>query len=211
MSGDEEIEGIRRKGKNYLISLSKGRELLVTRAVLDKYSLETGNTISKDTRKAIRKESDLQRAKEYAMYLLSRRSYACRHLAAKMFEKGYEKETVNQILSDLKEKKLVDDAVYARETVESILRHKPAGKSYIIGYLRKKYVARTLAESVVEELFQDVDEVEMAVRLLRSRRGHFSKFDLETARRKAYNYLSRRSISYRAAKIAFETVTKEDG
>jgi len=99
---------------------------------------------------------------------------------------------------------LIDDVVFAREFAESILRNKPAGRSYVIGCLKQKHISHELAKSIVDELFAGVDEFELALRLLRGRWSYFSKFELETARRKAYNYLSRRSIDYRAAKQAFE-------
>jgi hypothetical protein len=44
------------------------------------------------------------------------------------------------------------------------------------------------------------------VELLERKKGSLAKFDLETARKKAYTYLSRRAISYGAAKAAFEKV-----
>ena len=71
-------------------------------------------------------------------------------------------------------------------------------------------VPAAIARAIVEESFQDVDEFSLAFRLLESRWAYLSKFDLETARRKAYNYLSRRSISYNAARQAFEKISQEE-
>jgi SOS response regulatory protein OraA/RecX len=205
-----EIEGVRRKGRNYLVIVSGGREILLTKAVIDRYSIKAGSKIDLDSLEDIKHESDLVRAEDYVTYLLSRRSYSSGLLAAKLREKGYEKEVVRETLSRLKEKGLLDDMVFAREMAESILRRKPAGRNYIIARLRRDYISRSLAEAVVDELLENVDESDMAHRLLRNRWSYFSKFELETARRKAYNYLSRRSIGYNAARQAFEKVLKEE-
>lgn len=66
-----------------------------------------------------------------------------------------------------------------------------------------------MAADIVDEIMGNVDENELALEILRGRWRQFSKFDLETARKKAYNYLSRRSVSYGAAKYAFEAMIKE--
>ncbi|PKK82277.1 MAG: hypothetical protein CVT49_14485 [candidate division Zixibacteria bacterium HGW-Zixibacteria-1] len=203
------IENIQRKGKNYLLRFAHGTEILATSRVLDQYRLKPGMKIEADLIDEIKNQSDLQRAEEYLVYLLSRRSYSSGHLAAKMFEKGYSKEIIAEMIEKFEEKGLIDDAAFAKEFAESILRNKPAGKNYIIGCLQQKYVPADLAKAVAAELFEDIDETALALQLLKSRWGYFSKFELETARRKAYNYLSRRSIGYRAAKDAFEQMLKE--
>lgn len=203
------IEKIQRKGKNYLLRFAHGTEILATSRILDQYRLKPGMSIEADLIDEIKNQSDLQRAEEYLVYLLARRSYSSGHLAAKMFEKGYSKEIIAEMIEKLEEKGLIDDAAFAKEFAESILRNKPAGKNYIIGCLQQKYVPAELAKAVAAELFEDIDETALALELLKSRWGYFSKFELETARRKAYNYLSRRSIGYRAAKTAFEQMLKE--
>ena len=192
------------------MSVSGGREILITRAVVEKYSIKAGSELEPDHLDDISHESDLMRADDYVTYLFSRRSYSSGLLAAKLAEKGYEKEVVRQTLSRFEEKGLLDDTVFAREMAQSVLRRKPAGRNYIIARLRKNYIPRQLAEKVVDELLQNIDETDMAQRLLRSRWSYFSKFELETARRKAYNYLSRRSIGYHAARLAFEKMLEEE-
>ncbi|MEW5923680.1 MAG: regulatory protein RecX [Candidatus Zixiibacteriota bacterium] len=206
-----QIEKIQRKGKNYLLLFAHGAEILATSRVLDQFGLKSGMKIEAEVIDAIKNESELQRAEEYLVYLLSRRSYSSGHLAAKMYEKGYRREIIAAMIEKFEERGLIDDAAFAREFAESIIRNKPAGKNYIIGCLQQKYVPAELAKAVAAELFENVDETALALRLLKSRWGYFSKFELETARRKAYNYLSRRSIGYRAAKTAFEQMLKEVG
>ena len=53
----------------------------------------------------------------------------------------------------------------------------------------------------------DRDETELAIRALQSRWRRWSEIDVETARKRAYNYLSRRGIGYQAARAAFEELS----
>nr|MBN2278817.1 regulatory protein RecX [candidate division Zixibacteria bacterium] len=190
--------------------LSSGENLPIPREIIDKYSLTAGVSLPEEKYHRIKHEADLMRAENYLLYLLSRRSYTYGHLALKLAEKGFEKILINGLLNDFTRRGLIDDRAYARQMTESILRRKPAGRNFIIARLRAGYIPRQIAEAVVDEILEDVDEYEIAVKLMRLRKAYFSKFDLETARRKAYNYLSRRSIGYRAAQMAFEKIMKED-
>ena len=49
----------------------------------------------------------------------------------------------------------------------------------------------------------------LAVVALQKRWRQFSQFEVEEARTKSYNYLSRRGFSYSAAKSAFEQLWQE--
>jgi len=192
------------------IVLSNDEKTILSWEILKKYHLKKGSDISIEFLYEIKTESDMKRAENYTAYLLARREYSSGMLKSKLYSKGYDADISNTVIDKLKRASLVDDSRYAHMAVETILRNKPAGRGYLIAYLKSKYITRELAETVVDELMEDIDENELAERLLKSRIRQYLKFDLETARRKAYNYLSRRAIGYGAAKIAFEKICREE-
>lgn len=204
------IDSISRKAGGHQIVLSNNEKTILCREVVNKYELKEGVEVSSELFYKIRVESDLIRAENYATYLLARREYSAGMLKSKLRSKRYDPDIGETVIEKLKQASFVDDNRFARLAVETILRNKPAGRGYLIAYLKSKYIARELAETVVNELLENIDEKDMAERLLKSRFRQYLKFDLETARRKAYNYLSRRAISYGASKIAFEKLCKEE-
>ena len=203
------IADIYKKAGNNLIVLSNKKETILCREIVNKYKLKKGAEVTQRLLDKIKSESDLIRAENYTSYLLARREYSSGMLKSKLSGKGYDPDISNSVIDKLKRAKLVDDNRFARQAVETILRNKPAGRRFIIAYLRSKYIARELAEAVVGELLENIDEKELAEKLLKRRFRQYLKFDLETARRKAYNYLSRRAIGYGAAKYAFEKIRRE--
>ncbi len=203
------IVDIYKKAGNNLIVLSNKEETILCREVVNKYQLKKGAEVSSELLDKMKSESDLIRAENYATYLLARREYSSGMLKRKLLGKGYGPDVSNSVIDKLKQAKLVDDNRFAHLAVETILRNKPAGRRFLVAYLRSKYIARELAETVVDELLENIDEKELAEKLLKSRFRQYVKFDLETARRKAYNYLSRRAIGYGAAKFAFEKIRRE--
>ena len=190
--------------------LTNRGEFSIARDVFDRYRLKSGDIVGNDKMNRILHQSGLSSARHYADYLLSGRNYSRGLLRARMIKKGYDPGVIDEIISELTNQGWLNDTNYAREAIQAMLRHRPAGKTYLVGWLQSKHIARELAEKLVEEAMADIDEGELAMRILRRRWRYFSKFDLETARRKAYNYLSRRSISYGSAKMAFERIIEDE-
>ncbi len=146
----------------------------------------------------------------YVLKLLARREYSVGQMRRKLNTRGFEPTVVSAQIKELLKEGLLNDERFARNVVDYTLRHKPAGRAYLVAYLRKKLISRELAVDIVDGILNQTDETELAERLLRIRWRYFSKFEVETARRKAYNYLSRRSIGYGAAKSAFDKLLKEE-
>ena len=205
------IRKIIRRSRTATLILSDRRRVMLDNEVLFKAGLGVGEEITYSRLENLSRDSAQRVAADYALYLLSRRNYSSGLLRRKLIEKGQEPRIISTVIANLTAKGFLDDRRYARRTAESILARKPAGKKFLTAYLRTKLIPRTLAEEVVDEVFQDEDETALALRLLQPRLKQLAKFELETARTKAYNYLSRRAISYRAAKEAFEILRKEMG
>jgi len=204
------IEHIRRKGSLCYLGVKDHEDVVVLASVIAQFGITEGTSLTLDQLEQVVTVSDQKRAENYATYLLSRRNYSVGQMMRKLKQKEYAERIIKQIVGDFLAMGMLDDLRFARSMVESMLARKPAGRRYLIAKLRSSLVSLKIAESVVDEYLADTDETELAERLLRLRWRYLSKFDLETARRKAYNYLSRRAIGYRAAKEAFEKLAEEE-
>ncbi len=203
------ISKIIRRKRTSTVVLSNRQRVMLDNAILFKSGLQVGENITLSQIDSLRRDSGQQVAADYALFLLSRRNYSSGMLRRKLKEKGVSPRVIPAVISELTNKGFLDDRLFARRAVESILSRKPAGRHFLAAYLRSKLVPRAIADETVAEILVDEDETALAVRLLQSKLKSLAKFDLETARAKAYNYLSRRAISYTAAKEAFEILRKE--
>ncbi len=140
------------------IVLSNDDKAVLSWGILKKYQLKKGTEISIESLYEIKAESDFIRAENYCSYLLARREYSSGMLKNKLFSKNYDADISNAVINKLKQAKLVDDNRFAHLAVETLLRNKPAGRSYLIAYLKSKYISRDLAETAVDELLQNIDE-----------------------------------------------------
>ncbi|MEE9441611.1 MAG: regulatory protein RecX [candidate division Zixibacteria bacterium] len=200
------IIDIGRRGMVYHISFSNDVQIRAMKGIIDKLNLSAGDEFTDSEFEKLKNILDESFAKYTAESILARRAHSVGELKIKLRQKDISGDLIKSIVGRFRKDGLLDDYNYGKMRAESLLRRKPAGRGYLIRDLQNKLVPRQIAESVITEILAEVDESELAAQLLEKKRISLTKFDLETARQKAYTYLSRRAISYGAAKTAFDKV-----
>jgi len=178
--------------------------IVISRQLLEKHRLKQGIVITPAQLAQLRDEAELAACDREVARLLAMREHSVGEVRIKLVRKKFADSAIKHVLKDYLDRQLLDDAHYAQVLVRRIQQRNPAGRSYLIGSLRRKQIDGALAERTVDFIQDGQDQTELAVRALEKRWSRFSQFDLETARRRAYNYLSRRGIGYREARAAFE-------
>ncbi|MEZ5357692.1 MAG: regulatory protein RecX [Candidatus Zixiibacteriota bacterium] len=201
---------IARRGLGYLLTFSNDFEVRATKGTIDACQLVSGMIFSPKEFAQIRLILEEAFAFTLAEDMLARRAHSIGELKMKLRRKEIDDRYILKIIKNFKDRGILDDLAYGKFRATSLLSRKPAGRGFLIADLQAKLVPREIAERAVKEVLAEVSEVDSAEALLEKKRMSFLKFDLETARRKAYTYLSRRAISFRAAKEAFEAVFNED-
>jgi SOS response regulatory protein OraA/RecX len=194
------------RGRWVTLLFSEGTQIRAVGKSIERYGLAEGDEFTPAEFEKLRDLLEKEAAFFTAEYLLSLRPYSAGEFKRRLRLKEISDDLITAILKEYQSLGLIDDVKYAMMRARSIMERKPAGKKYIVADLQKRLVPRRIAEQTAAELFGEIDEIEAAVRLLEKKRPALAKFDIETARRKAYTYLSRRAISYRTAKAAFERV-----
>jgi len=190
----------------FLVTFSNGFEVRATSGTVKRLKLNEGAEFSPAEFAELMKILEEKYARYTAESILARRPYSVGEFRRKLRQKNIDESYIRPIVKEFRAKGILDDFEYAVARGRSLIERKPAGRGYLVAWLQKRLVPREIAEKAVADILEDTDEVDTAVELLKRKRTSFAKFDLETARRKAYTYLSRRSISYGAAKEAFEKV-----
>jgi regulatory protein len=136
------------------------------------------------------------------------RPHSVGELTEKLKRHGFQPELITKVLKKFRLMGALDDDKYALSLAERMLEQRPCGKSMLLAHLYRKKIERELAEQVVEMVLRGREENELAKASLQKRWSVLGQIELETARRRAYNYLSRRGFSYQAARTAFEELSK---
>ena len=205
-----EITKITQIGSNYSMTVSNLSETIIISAeVLNRYRLKAGTMLTESQLEILLSEAELSQCDQAAARILGIRHHSISELRIKLKKKSYSSQAVEKVVKKYSKSGLLDDSHFAANWVRRKIERKPMGRSHLIAHLCKKGIDRTIAETAVELILGETDELDIAVQALRKRWNSLRRFDIEQARKKAYTYLSNRGIGYASARDAFDLLQKE--
>ncbi|MDH4158148.1 MAG: recombination regulator RecX [candidate division Zixibacteria bacterium] len=200
-----------KRGKLEISTLDK--PLIVSHEMILQHRLVEGVVITPAQLELLRFESELYLCDDTAARLLAVRQHSVGELKAKLTQRKFSVEVARRVIKKYIDRGVLDDNHYALKLAEKLVAERPCGRSYLVAHLRRKKISRELAEETADMVLTGREEIALAMASLEKRWAHLGQFELEVARNKSYNYLSRRGFSYPAARAAFEKLVnrqKED-
>jgi regulatory protein len=146
--------------------------------------------------------SRIQKARQYAFYLLKFRMRSEREIASRMEKKDFDPATIRQVISFLKEKGFLDDESFARAWIESRIK-KPLGLRRLRDELRLKGVEDEIIARQLERIKKDYSEKTVVLEVARNRLSKLKGIEEERAKRRVFAYLLRHGFS---PEIVIETI-----
>ncbi len=131
------------------------------------------NEISDEELYYIRKEVLLKNARSKAIKYISLKLLSEKELFIKLESKGFDEETIRNVIDDLKAIGYVNDKIYAQKFVFERSKLKPKSKKM----LRMELSNRGITDDIIDEVLEnfEYDEVTIIERLVRKK---FGKYDL---------------------------------
>ncbi len=171
---------------------------------ISRYSLVEGIVLTPSQLEILKAEAEQYECHLQAGRMLAGRSHSKGNLHTKLRRKGYDDQAIKQTIAKYERMGALDDAQFALKMAQDLVARRPCGRSYLISYLQRRQIDRSLAEQTAGVVLRGSDETTLALESLEVRWNSFSQLSLERARTRAYNYLARRGFGYAAAKAAFE-------
>jgi len=140
-----------------------------------------------------KRTESFDKARDYAFLLLKFRLRSESELVQRLKLKKIPEETIKEVVSFLKEKKFIDDNVFARVWVNSRLK-RPLGFRRIKQELRQKGIDKEVIETEVGKI-KGYSEAETVLELAKERLDKLKAVEPATAKRRVYAYLARRGFS----------------
>lgn len=140
-----------------------------------------------------------------AYYYLSIRNRSEKEIRDYLIRKKAPDEAIEKIVASLKEKKFLNDEVFARSWILSRARLKPKGKALLKIELRQKGVAQEVIEKVLVEVQEEIpDELEQAKSLIVKRMERLKDAPRDQVYSKVGGFLARRGFSWDVVKKAID-------
>lgn len=114
-----------------------------------------------------KKALDVKSAKAVAYDLLARKAWSHRDLTARLRRRGAPDEVARRVVAELEERGYVDDPAFARQWVEA--RARSLGSHRLRHELRRRGIARPLADAAIGAAFGDGEEEVRALEAARKR------------------------------------------
>ena len=166
------------------------------------HRIDVGDTIDDETLKELINSSDIKRAKDKAMWLISYRDYAKKELIDKV-AKDSSVDAATRAVERLEELGLINDECFARRYATDLINLKHLSSFGAKRKLLEKGIDRDLADAVIDELDYDVDE---NITAIIDKKYAKNLFD-EKGRRRCVNGLMRLGYSYSDIKSALSQYT----
>jgi regulatory protein len=106
-------------------------------------------------------------------------------------------EIISNVVSDLKEKRYIDDNEFAAQWIQLRSESKPSSKKFVQFELKRKGISEDIVNSALEAA---PDDHEQALKLGKKLLNRYSGIDDEEFRKKIIGVLSRRAFSYSVIK-----------
>jgi regulatory protein len=140
-----------------------------------------------------KKTESFAKARDYAFLLLKFRLRSENELVQRLKLKKIPEETIREVISFLKEKRFIDDNVFAKAWLNSRLK-RPLGLRRIRQELRQKGIDKAVIETEVGSV-KNYSEAETVLELAKERLGKLKAVEPIKAKRRVYEFLLRRGFS----------------
>ncbi|MFH0856008.1 MAG: regulatory protein RecX [Candidatus Omnitrophota bacterium] len=140
-----------------------------------------------------KRTESFNKARDYAFFLLKFRLRSENELIRRLKLKKIPEETIKEVVSFLKEKRFIDDNVFAKAWVSSRLK-KPLGLRRIKQELMQKGLDKETIEAQIAGV-KDYSEGQTVLALARERLSRLKGSDQVTSKRRVYAFLLRRGFS----------------
>lgn len=199
------ITSIRKERGKFRVVISEQENIIVPLALFRERPLQEGQPIDLEEYDNWLMVRQYRHALERAVEYLAARARSKREIEQKLLQVGYRPCTVEMVLYKLEKEKLLNDADFAQQWVESRANHK-LGKNRIAQELRRKGIDADEAQEALEAL-DDEDQLSGAISLAEKAAARIKP---DEDRRKSYQriaaMLARRGYSWDIAKEALSQV-----
>jgi len=167
--------------------------------------LESGKKLSQDQVKRLVSQDACEKALQKALRFINYRRRTVHEVQEKLEDQGFSGAVIDDVLSELCEKRYLDDLQFAIDWVDSRSHSKPRGRKMLAYELRKKHVAQ---ESIDQALENAPTDTELAHRLGEKYLRRFKHLDKKTFTKKMKGIFARRAFPFSVINQEIEALIK---
>jgi len=173
--------------------------------VLVKENLQVGQELSAEELEALTRTNHFQRCLNAATHYLGYRPRSESEIRQRLYQRGFDGDSVETVIAQLKEQGLVDDIAFAQFWKDNRESFSPRSQWLTRSELRRKGVA----DNIIDQVVEGVDDGGSAYRAALSKAHNLSRVDYQEFRRRLGGYLKRRGFGYEVTNRTVERIWRE--
>ena len=173
--------------------------------VLLKENLRVGQELSEEDFETLTRTNYFQRCFNAAIYYLGYRPRSESEIRQRLCRRGFDGDSVEAVIAQLKEQGLVDDIAFAQFWKDNRESFSPRSQWLTRSELRRKGVA----DNIIDQVVEGVDDGGSAYRAALSKAHNLSRVDYQEFRRRLGGYLKRRGFGYEVTNRTVERIWRE--
>ena len=195
------------RGKRIKVFLDNKFAFSLEAEVVVKESLQPGQELAASEIEALARSDHFHRCLNAATHYLSYRPRSEFELRERLHRRGFDDDSVEAVLTKLKEQRLVDDIEFAQFWKDNRESFSPRSQWLTKLELRRKGVA----DDIIDQVTAAIDDDHSAYRIALSKARNLPLSDHQVFRRRLGDYLKRRGFGYGVINHTVERVWQELG
>ena len=159
-------------------------------------NIYTGDEITEEDKNKLIEKDAFSRARDYAYYFVSYRDRSEYEIKKRLFEKEFQPAVVNEVLSLLKSRGIVDDHSFVNKWVDNVILSRPMGRMRVTHELRAKRVRDDIIDEVCQEKLDLDKEAELARKAADKKMKVLKSYAQDVARRRLNSFLVNRGFNF---------------
>ncbi len=135
------IESVRYRETSVTLTLDSGEALVLPLDAVVIFSLSTGKELSENDLEELQSASRTWRCRQKSLHYLSYRNRTEGEMRLYLKKKAFDEVSIEETVEWLLQRGYINDAAFAVNYIEAVMRRKTVGKKRIVGELRQKGVS----------------------------------------------------------------------
>ena len=202
------LQSIEKRRNKIILIFDQSEKLEIYYDVYLTISLFKGDEVTQKKIVEIKLMNAEFEVKNSAFRYLSNRNHSALELRTKLKKKGFDSEIIQKIIVELKDKKYLDDFVFAENFVRNRVERRKEGIVKITSELYKKGISREIIEEVTSSINENPKNFENAFQLGKNKYEKIQKrgdTDKNKIKSKLFNFLKGRGFT---SDVIFDVVNK---
>jgi regulatory protein len=190
------IEQQKKNKKRFSLYVENQYLMGVSEETLLKFNIYQGRTISDEETVQIQNHEEKIAVREQAWRYLSRRAHSTKELSDKLLKKGLNKDTVEHMIFELKEKQYIDDDAFARQWISDEITLKKSGPLLIKNKLLQKGITSDKINQLLIDLYDEQQQRTNCRQLVQKKVNFLNQQKTADKKNKLYRFLTQKGYTW---------------